>query len=54
LGDDLRHASIAQRMSWASKRKITRIKDLAYYLMGLFGIYMPILYGEGERAFIRL
>ncbi|KAH8758214.1 heterokaryon incompatibility protein-domain-containing protein [Hyaloscypha finlandica] len=54
LGDDLRHASIAQRMSWASKRETTRIEDLAYSLMGLFGIYMPMLYGEGERAFIRL
>jgi hypothetical protein len=54
LGDDLRHASIAQRMSWASKRETTRTKDLAYCLMGLFGIYMPMLYREGERAFIRL
>ncbi|KAH9203297.1 heterokaryon incompatibility protein-domain-containing protein, partial [Leptodontidium sp. 2 PMI_412] len=54
LGDDLRHASVAQRMSWASERKTTRIEDLAYCLMGLFGIYMPMLYGEGERAFIRL
>ena len=54
LGDDLRHASIAQRMSWASMRETTRIEDLAYCLMGLFGIYMPMLYGEGERAFIRL
>jgi hypothetical protein len=54
LGDDLRHASVAQRMSWASKRKTTIIKDQAYCLMGLFSIYMPMLYIEGERAFIRL
>ena len=54
LGDDIGYASIAQRMSWASKRKTTRNEDLAYCLMGLFGIYMPMLYGEGERAFIRL
>jgi ankyrin repeat protein len=54
LGDELRHASVAQRMSWASMRETTRIEDLAYCLMGLFGIYMPMLYGEGERAFIRL
>jgi ankyrin repeat protein len=54
LGDDLEHASVAQRMSWASKRETTRIEDLAYSLMGIFGIYMPMLYGEGERAFIRL
>lgn len=54
LGDDLEHASVAQRMSWASNRKTTRIEDRAYCLMGLFGIYMPMLYGEGEKAFIRL
>jgi hypothetical protein len=54
FGDDLEHASVAQRMSWAAKRKTTRIEDLAYCLIGIFGIYMPILYGEGERAFIRL
>jgi hypothetical protein len=54
LGGDLEDASIAQRMSWASKRKTTRIEDLAYCLMGIFGINMPLLYGEGERAFTRL
>jgi hypothetical protein len=41
-------------MSWASKRKTTRIEDGAYSLMGLFGINMPPLYGEGQKAFIRL
>jgi ankyrin repeat protein len=54
LGDDLRGASIAQRMSWASKRETTRVEDAAYCLMGIFSIHMPMLYGEGERAFIRL
>ena len=54
LGGDLEYASIAQRMSWASKRKTTRVEDLAYCLMGIFGVNMPMLYGEGERAFIRL
>ncbi|KAI3325361.1 ankyrin repeat-containing protein [Xylariaceae sp. AK1471] len=54
LGTDLGYASVAQRMSWAAKRKTTRIEDVAYCLMGLFDIYMPMLYGEGERAFIRL
>ncbi|KAG9229618.1 HET and ankyrin domain protein [Amylocarpus encephaloides] len=54
LGDDLRHASVAQRMSWASKRETSRTEDIAYCLMGLFGIYMPMIYGEGERAFNRL
>jgi hypothetical protein len=46
--------SIAQRMSWASRRQTTRIEDTAYCLMGIFGINMPMLYGEGGRAFMRL
>ena len=53
-GYDLETASVAQRMAWASKRETTRVEDHAYCLMGIFGIYMPLLYGEGERAFIRL
>jgi hypothetical protein len=46
--------SVAQRMSWASMRETTRVEDLAYCLMGLFRVNMPMLYGEGSRAFIRL
>ncbi|KAM7187328.1 HET domain containing protein, partial [Rhypophila sp. PSN 637] len=51
---DLSPYTIAQKMSWAAKRKTTRIEDQAYCLMGLFGINMPLLYGEGEKAFKRL
>ncbi|KAE9380043.1 HET-domain-containing protein [Stipitochalara longipes BDJ] len=47
-------ASIAQKFSWASKRQTLRIEDMAYCLMGLFGVNMPLLYGEGSKAFIRL
>lgn len=41
-------------MSWAAKRKTARIEDQAYCLLGLFNVNMPLLYGEGGRAFIRL
>jgi hypothetical protein len=47
-------ASIAQKMSWACQRVTTRIEDQAYCLMGLFGVNMPPLYGEGKNAFRRL
>jgi Heterokaryon incompatibility protein (HET) len=47
-------ASIAQKMSWASDRMTTRIEDQAYCLMGLLGVNMPPLYGEGSKAFQRL
>jgi hypothetical protein len=45
---------IAQRMSWAARRETTRIEDMAYCLFGIFGINLPTLYGEGDRAFLRL
>ncbi len=46
--------SVAQRMSWAANRSTTRPEDEAYSLLGLFGIKMPTLYGEGSKAFQRL
>ncbi|KAK4464533.1 ankyrin repeat-containing domain protein [Cladorrhinum samala] len=52
--DGLEKFSIAQRMSWASNRKTTRIEDRAYCLLGIFGINMPLIYGEKETSFIRL
>ncbi|KAK0649212.1 heterokaryon incompatibility protein-domain-containing protein [Cercophora newfieldiana] len=45
---------VAERMSWACCRYTTREEDMAYCLLGLFGVNMPLLYGEGSRAFIRL
>lgn len=45
---------VAKRMSWASRRKTSRVEDMAYCLLGIFGINMPLLYGEGQRAFVRI
>jgi len=46
--------SIAQRMSWAWDRKTSRVEDIAYCLLGIFDVNMPLLYGERGKAFIRL
>lgn len=46
--------SVAQKMSWAARRQTTRPEDEAYCLMGLFDVNMPMLYGEGRKAFYRL
>ena len=57
LGSDvslLERASIAERMSWASERETKRKEDIAYCLLGIFDINMPLLYGEGAKAFQRL
>lgn len=47
-------ACIAQKMSWASARQTTRTEDMAYCLLGMFDVAMPMLYGEGTKAFVRL
>ena len=52
--ESIHAASTAKKMSWASERSTTKIEDVAYCLMGIFDVNMPLLYGEGERAFTRL
>ncbi|PMD47006.1 HET-domain-containing protein [Hyaloscypha variabilis F] len=50
----LRAIPLAKRMSWVAGRQTTRIEDHAYCLMGIFDVNMPMIYGEGSKAFIRL
>lgn len=50
----LHTVSVAQRMSWAAGRETTRIEDEAYCLMGIFGVRLAVIYGEGAQAFVRL
>jgi hypothetical protein len=51
----LEKASISMRMSWAAHRQATRAEDVAYSLLGIFDVNMPLLYGEGKsKAFRRL
>ena len=45
---------VAQILSWTSRRKTTRVEDRAYSLLGLLDVNMPMLYGEGKKAFHRL
>lgn len=54
LGENVSTASISQRMSWASRRSTSRTEDIAYCLLGLFDVNMPLIYGEGRKAFQRL
>lgn len=52
--NEVSKSSGAQRMAWAANRKTTRSEDIAYCLLGIFDINMPLLYGEGRQAFKRL
>ncbi|KAK4171432.1 putative vegetative incompatibility protein HET-E-1 [Triangularia setosa] len=51
---NFRTCSVATKLSWASARQTTRLEDRAYSLMGLLGVHMPLIYGEGRNAFVRL
>ncbi|PIA91997.1 Vegetative incompatibility protein HET-E-1 [Cercospora beticola] len=50
----LQSTSVAARLAWAAERKTAKIEDEAYSLMGLFDVNMPMIYGEGNKAFARL
>jgi tetratricopeptide (TPR) repeat protein len=52
---DLDTFTVDERLSWAENRSTKRSEDVAYSLLGLFGIHLPLIYGEGRaNAFIRL
>lgn len=51
---ELEEFAVARRMSWAARRETTRVEDMAYCLLGIFDVNMPLLYGEGMKAFSRL
>jgi hypothetical protein len=54
-GTPLSQFRIDERLSWAGNRQTTRNEDKAYSLLGIFDVYMPLIYGEGtENAFKRL
>lgn len=48
-GEPLWHFSIAQRMSWAARRQTTRTEDIAYCLLGIFDINMPLICNGGDQ-----
>lgn len=51
---DFRIACIAAKMSWAARRETTKEEDMAYSLFGIFNLHLPVQYGEGKAAFLRL
>ena len=46
--------SIDERLRWAGKRETEREEDKAYCLLGIFNVFPPPIYGEGENALTRL
>lgn len=53
-GEPLASFPVAERLSWAEHRQTSREEDRAYSLLGIFGVFMPLIYGEKNNAFVRL
>ncbi|KAK3899283.1 hypothetical protein C8A05DRAFT_18255 [Staphylotrichum tortipilum] len=53
-GHDLAEFSIAERLSWSKNRHTSRKEDKAYCLLGIFNVFLPLIYGEGDYAYTRL
>ncbi|KAJ4295505.1 hypothetical protein N0V90_007518 [Kalmusia sp. IMI 367209] len=54
-GKDLSRFNVDERFRWAKGRETKREEDFAYALLGIFGVHMPLIYGEGkEKALKRL
>jgi hypothetical protein len=49
-GSPLSDFSVIERMPWVEKRETTRKEDMAYSLLGIFDIHMPLIYGEGRDS----
>jgi hypothetical protein len=45
--------SVTERMKWADKRQTTKEEDGAYCLLGIFSIFMPLIYGEAKDSALR-
>jgi hypothetical protein len=43
-GGDLSRLTVARRMAWLSSRETTRVEDLAYCMLGIFDVNMPLLW----------
>lgn len=52
-GSPLRAFGIQDRFRWAARRNTKKAEDHAYCLLGIFGVSMPLIYGEGKPAAMR-
>jgi hypothetical protein len=52
-GQVLSKFSIEERFSWVETRQTTKAEDKAYCLLGLFQVFLPLIYGEGQSNAIK-
>ncbi|EMD59272.1 hypothetical protein COCSADRAFT_164842 [Bipolaris sorokiniana ND90Pr] len=54
-GGSLDRFSVEERLSWVGRRQTKHEEDMAYSLLGIFDVHMPLIYGEGrKKSFARL
>jgi hypothetical protein len=53
-GVPLTRFTLDERIQWAAKRETKKEEDRAYCLFGILNLYLPVFYGEGEKAIQRL
>jgi hypothetical protein len=53
-GTPLSDFSVDERKRWAAERETKKKEDKAYCLLGIFNVFIPLIYGEGDHAFTRL
>ena len=53
-GEPLSQFPVDERLRWSTGRNTKKLEDKAYCLLGIFDIFLPLMYGEGENAFRRL
>lgn len=51
-GNALTRFSVEERFQWAKTRETTKEEDWSYSLLGIFGISMALVYGEGKTQAI--
>jgi predicted Zn-ribbon and HTH transcriptional regulator len=52
-GHDLTEFSVHERISWTAERTTKYAEDRVYCLLGMFGVFLPLIYGEGEKNAMR-
>jgi hypothetical protein len=40
-------------MAWTTKRQTIKDEDRVYCLLGIFSIFMPLIYGEGKDSALK-
>ena len=53
-GTSLSSFTVDERLRWSEGRGTKEPEDQAYCLLGIFGVFMPLMYGEGQNAYTRL